>query len=76
MDEIAQKLSYETHIIRNNNDAIWIHMSLKGRSCYVFSKILVIVLSRILLHGMVQNFACNILTLKDDTYIVFADIAL
>ena len=29
------------------------------------------VLSRILLHGIVQNFACNVLTLKDDIYVIF-----
>ena len=41
----------------------------------VLPQIPVIVLSQILLHGIVRNFACNILTLKDNTDINFAGIA-
>ena len=52
------------------------HVQLSKGSCYsVFSQILVVVLSRILLHGIEQNFACNILTLKDDIDVNFASIA-
>ena len=37
------------------------------RRCYfIFSKILVIVLSRNLMDGIIQNFTYNILILKDD----------
>ena len=38
------------------------------------SKILMILLSRVLLHGIVQKLSCNILTLKDDIDLIFADI--
>ena len=38
----------------------------RGRCYFVLLHILVIVLSRILQHGIVQNFACNILTLKNN----------
>ena len=38
-------------------------------------QILVIVPTRILLPGIVQNFACNLLTFKDDIDIIFAAIA-
>ena len=66
VDEIAQKFLWKIYIIRNNNDAIWVHI-VQGESCYsVFSKTLVLVLSRILLYGIVQNFACIILILRDN----------
>ena len=41
----------------------------------VFLKSFLIVLSRILLHGIVQNFALSILTFKDDIDIIFESIA-
>ena len=44
----------------------------KRRYFSAFLKILPIVLFQILLHGTVQNFACNILTLKDDIDIKFS----
>ena len=49
--------------------------SVGGAAIPFFPKILVVVLSRILLYGIVQNFACNILTLKDDFDIIFVSIA-
>ena len=50
---------------------------LLSRGCChsVFPKIFAIVLSRILLDEMIRNFACSILTLKDDIYIMFAAVA-
>ena len=42
----------------------------RGRFNSVFPKILAIVLFRILLHGILENFACNILTLKADIIFV------
>ena len=49
----------------------FLYTQLSTGGCYsVFSKILAVVLSRILLHGIVQNFACNILILQHDTDIV------
>ena len=47
----------------------------RGRCYSVFFKILVIVLSRILLHGTVRNFACNVLILQNDINVIFASIA-
>ena len=49
--------------------------SAEGAAIPVFPQILVIVLSRIVLYVNVQNFARNILTLKDDIDINFASIA-
>ena len=47
-------------------------MYLSTGPCYsVFSKIPVIFLLLILLHGIVQSFANNILTLRDDNDIIF-----
>ena len=72
MDEVAQKIMYKIRTIRNNNDAIWVHISLyTERYCSFFSKILVIVLSQILLHGIVQNFPCDMPSLNDDIVIIF-----
>ena len=42
----------------------------KGRCNSVFSKILLIVMCRHLLHGIVQNFMWKIRTVKDDIYII------
>ena len=39
----------------------------------VFLKILVLILSRILLYEIVQNFACDLLALKDNIDIFFAN---
>ena len=46
--------------------------SVGGRSYFIFTKIFALILSRILLHGIVQNFAWNMLTLKDDIDVIFA----
>ena len=51
-------------------DCIWLS---KGHCYSVYPKNFVLVLSGILLHGIVQNFAFNMLTLKDDINIFFAD---
>ena len=45
-----------------------------GGGYYVFSKILVAVQFRILLHGIIQNFSYSVLTSKDDIDIIYADI--
>ena len=74
-DEIAQKFIYKICIIRNNNGGVWVYRASKGCCYSVFPKFLVLVLSRILLHGIVQNFACNIFCLQDDDDIIFASIA-
>ena len=77
MDELAQKFICIIYIIRNNNDAIWVHISPQRSIIFrFFCKILVIVLFRIQLHGIAQNFAYNILILEDDIYIVFEGISL
>ena len=47
----------------------------RGRCYSVISKILMIVLSRILLHGIAQNFACNKHTLRDTIDIIFGNTA-
>ena len=59
-------------IIRNNNGGIWVHVTLYGALIFRFFHIVVIVLSRILLAGILQNYPCNILTLKYDIDIIFA----
>ena len=51
------------------------YSSVEGFAISFFSKILVIVLFWILLHGIIQNFACSILIFKDDIDIIFARIA-
>ena len=61
------------YIIRNKNDAIWVYIG--DAAIPFFSKILVVVLYWILLHGIVHNFACNILNLRDNIDINFASIA-
>ena len=49
---------------------------LSKRHCYsIFNKILVVVQSRILQDGIVQNFKNNILVVHDDTDIMFASVA-
>ena len=41
--------------------------------CYsILPKILVMILPPFLLHGIVQNFACNVIALKGDIDIIFA----
>ena len=54
MDEIEQKFIYKVFIIRNNNGAIWVHSSVGDTAVPFFSKIIVIVLSQILLHGIIN----------------------
>ena len=44
----------------------------RGRCYSVLPEVLVMVLSRILFHGIVQNFACNILILKAKIDMIFA----
>ena len=53
----------------------WYLYLTKGSCCSVFPKIFLIALPQILLIGIVQNFAYNVLTLKDNTDIIFAVIA-
>ena len=38
-NEIVQKIAYETHFTRNNNDSIWDHSSVGGAVILFFSKI-------------------------------------
>ena len=47
----------------------------RGRYYSVFPKILLVVLSRILLNGILEDFACNMLTLQDNIDIIFESIA-
>ena len=72
MHETAQKFIYKIYIVRNNNDAIWVHSSVGSAVIPFVMFPFVIVLSLILLHGIVQNFPCNILTLKDDFDVISA----
>ena len=51
----------------------YIYLS-RGRCYSVFSKIFVVVLSRLLLQGIVQNFACDTLILQDDINMIFASV--
>ena len=46
----------------------------RGRYYSVFSKILVVALSRILLYGATQNFACDTLILQDNIDVIFVSI--
>ena len=47
-------------------------IQLSTRRCYfVFTEIVVVVPSRIVLHGIVQHFACNIRILRDNIDIMF-----
>ena len=46
----------------------------RGYCCCVYFQILVVVLSQILLHGIIQNFTFNILILKEGCDIIFASI--
>ena len=45
-----------------------------GRCYPIYPKILAIVLCQILLHEIIQNFACNKITLKVDIDITFTSI--
>ena len=74
MNENAQKFAYKIHIIKNNNDTIWVHIA-QGVAIPPFSKILLLVLSRILLQEIVQRFACNKFILRDTIDIMFEGIA-
>ena len=56
------------YIYLSKGDAIIIYRVANS----VFPKFFVIVLSWIILHGIVQNFARNILTLKGDIDMIFA----
>ena len=75
MFEISQKFIYKIYIIRNDNDAIWVHIAQKGVILFRFSQNSCGSSSWILLHGIVQNFVYNILTLKNDIDIIFANLA-
>ena len=75
MHEFAKKCIGKIYIIRYNDDGIWVHIDQKGALLFSFSKIFVVVVSRILLHRILQSFACNMLVLKDDIDVVLAGIA-
>ena len=80
---------HNIYIIRNNYDAIWIHTGLQGALLFHFSQNSCdsSISDSIpwnyhgnTLHGnfhgnTMENLACNILTLKDDTDIFFESIA-
>ena len=51
-----------------------IHSSVGGATIPFFPRILVVVLFRIVLYEIVQNFAYNILILQDDIHIIFVSI--
>ena len=63
MNETAQKIICNVCTVRNNNDAIWVHIA--GAVIPFFKKIPLIVLPRILLHGTVQSY---VLTVKTYTH--------
>ena len=45
--------------------------SILGALLSIVSKTFVIVVSQLILHGIVQNFMCNTLSLKDDIGVIF-----
>ena len=77
VEETARKFMSKLYIIRNNIHATWVHMLQQRVLSFRFHQNSCdnIVMSRILLYGIIQNFACNMLAFKDDIGIFFAGIA-
>ena len=70
LDEMNQKNLYKIYAIKKRLHNFCVHSSLEGAAILFFYKILLVVVSQLLLHGIAQNFRWNMRTARDDIDII------
>ena len=65
----GSKLEVVSRILQDDIDAFF------AKARQTFFKIVLVILSRILLCGILQNFACNILILSDNIHVIINGVA-